>query len=199
MRFRLGRAIALGALALSMSAAACGSDSNTEASDTTVASAGGADVKPAGTLRLGYFANVTHAPALIGEEQGFFAEALGDGAEVEYRVLQRRHRGHRGAVRRRDRRHVHRPEPGDQRLRPVRAARRCASSPASPRAARRSSSVTSINAPERPRGQDAGDAVSSATPRTSPCGPGWRQQGYKTDETGGGDVVDPSRRPTPTR
>jgi NitT/TauT family transport system substrate-binding protein len=29
-------------------------------------------------LRLGYFANVTHAPALIGVEQGFFADELGD-------------------------------------------------------------------------------------------------------------------------
>ena len=35
-------------------------------------------------LRLGYFANVTHAPAVIGEEQGLFAEALGDGVKIEY-------------------------------------------------------------------------------------------------------------------
>jgi len=30
------------------------------------------------TLRLGYFDNVTHAPALVGLEQGFFEDALGD-------------------------------------------------------------------------------------------------------------------------
>lgn len=30
------------------------------------------------TLRLGYFPNVTHAPALVGLEEGIFAEALGD-------------------------------------------------------------------------------------------------------------------------
>lgn len=30
------------------------------------------------TLRLGYFANVTHAPALVGVEEGLFADALGD-------------------------------------------------------------------------------------------------------------------------
>lgn len=33
---------------------------------------------PAEELRLGYFANVTHAPALVGLEQGFFEDALGD-------------------------------------------------------------------------------------------------------------------------
>ncbi|HWI30911.1 MAG TPA: sulfonate ABC transporter substrate-binding protein, partial [Microbacterium sp.] len=29
-------------------------------------------------LRLGYFANVTHAPALVGLEEGLFEDALGD-------------------------------------------------------------------------------------------------------------------------
>ena len=33
---------------------------------------------PAEELHLGYFANVTHAPALVGLEQGFFEDALGD-------------------------------------------------------------------------------------------------------------------------
>ncbi|HAM26856.1 MAG TPA: sulfonate ABC transporter substrate-binding protein [Microbacteriaceae bacterium] len=32
---------------------------------------------PAAELRLGYFANVTHAPALVGLDKGFFAKALG--------------------------------------------------------------------------------------------------------------------------
>ncbi|MBF4461217.1 MULTISPECIES: ABC transporter substrate-binding protein [unclassified Rathayibacter] len=35
---------------------------------------------PAQQLRLGYFANVTHAPALIGVQEGLFAKALGDTA-----------------------------------------------------------------------------------------------------------------------
>jgi NitT/TauT family transport system substrate-binding protein len=34
-------------------------------------------------LRLGYFPNVTHAPALIGVEEGILAEALGPGVELE--------------------------------------------------------------------------------------------------------------------
>lgn len=33
---------------------------------------------PADELRLGYFANVTHAPALVGVEEGLFEAALGD-------------------------------------------------------------------------------------------------------------------------
>ncbi|MBT2534255.1 ABC transporter substrate-binding protein [Arthrobacter sp. ISL-48] len=32
---------------------------------------------PAAELKLGYFANVTHAPALVGLDKGFFAEELG--------------------------------------------------------------------------------------------------------------------------
>ncbi|TFD62630.1 ABC transporter substrate-binding protein [Cryobacterium suzukii] len=42
------------------------------------AAAAGSATGPAEELRLGYFDNLTHAPALIGLEQGFFAEALGD-------------------------------------------------------------------------------------------------------------------------
>ncbi|HEY2097483.1 MAG TPA: sulfonate ABC transporter substrate-binding protein, partial [Pseudonocardia sp.] len=32
---------------------------------------------PAAELRLGYFPNITHAPALIGLDKGFFAKELG--------------------------------------------------------------------------------------------------------------------------
>ncbi|MGH8940745.1 MAG: ABC transporter substrate-binding protein, partial [Actinomycetes bacterium] len=45
-------------------AAACGSSS-------------GAAPGPAPTLRLGYFANVTHAAAIIGVDRGLFAKELG--------------------------------------------------------------------------------------------------------------------------
>lgn len=38
----------------------------------------GGSGEPATELRLGYFANVTHAPALVGLEEGLFEEALGD-------------------------------------------------------------------------------------------------------------------------
>ena len=35
------------------------------------------------TLRLGYFPNVTHAPAIVGVESGLFEDALGDGVNLE--------------------------------------------------------------------------------------------------------------------
>ena len=35
---------------------------------------------PAAELKLGYFGNVTHAPALVGVSQGFLAESLGSTA-----------------------------------------------------------------------------------------------------------------------
>jgi NitT/TauT family transport system substrate-binding protein len=77
----------LAALALG----ACGDDG--ESSSTTPVTAG-ADATPdsspdttpsalEGSMRLGYFPNVTHAPALVGVAQGTFAEALGDGVDLE--------------------------------------------------------------------------------------------------------------------
>lgn len=46
----------------------------------------GADAGAVDELRLGYFANVTHAPALVGLEEGLFDEALGD-VEVTTQVF----------------------------------------------------------------------------------------------------------------
>lgn len=65
----LGAAIAAGAVAAS-SAASRGPQAAAESGGTTAPSA-------AAELRLGYFGNVTHAPAVVGVDQGFFAEALG--------------------------------------------------------------------------------------------------------------------------
>lgn len=59
---------------------------------STPANAGGAspadasDGTPAETLRLGYFANVTHAPALVGLQEGLLQDALGD-TELETSVF----------------------------------------------------------------------------------------------------------------
>jgi len=49
-------------------------------------SAGGAGPS-VGELRLGYFANVTHAPALVGLEEGLFADALGDDVTITTQVF----------------------------------------------------------------------------------------------------------------
>jgi NitT/TauT family transport system substrate-binding protein len=46
----------------------------------------GADADAGGSVvRLGYFANVTHAPAILALEQGWFAEALGSDVRLEPR------------------------------------------------------------------------------------------------------------------
>jgi NitT/TauT family transport system substrate-binding protein len=62
-------ALTLGALVLS----AC----------ATSADAGGSADNGPLTLRLGYFANLTHAAALVGVQKGFFASALGSGVTIE--------------------------------------------------------------------------------------------------------------------
>jgi NitT/TauT family transport system substrate-binding protein len=53
--------------------AACGGTSSADSDDSGSSGSGTAD-----ELRLGYFANVTHAPALIGVNEGLFADELGD-------------------------------------------------------------------------------------------------------------------------
>ncbi|MEV0897722.1 ABC transporter substrate-binding protein [Actinoplanes sp. NPDC049802] len=70
MSSRTVRALALATAAVlaSTAPAACGSG------EESPAAAGAAE---AGTIRLGYFPNITHAPALVGVNKGFFTEALG--------------------------------------------------------------------------------------------------------------------------
>jgi len=74
---RIKKALALGLLA-AVFLAGCGSDSDKD-------SKAGAVDKPAEkvTLRLGYFPNITHAPALVGVEKGIFAEKLGSNVTLE--------------------------------------------------------------------------------------------------------------------
>jgi NitT/TauT family transport system substrate-binding protein len=72
MSSRTLRALALAATAIAASSAlaACGG------SDDKTASGSGATAEAA-TIRLGYFPNITHAPALVGVNKGFFQTALG--------------------------------------------------------------------------------------------------------------------------
>lgn len=65
---RLSRRIPALLVLFAILLAACGGDG------------GGAE---ATTLRLGYFPNVTHAPAIVGERRGFFTDALGDDVTLE--------------------------------------------------------------------------------------------------------------------
>src|SRR4026209_1587404 len=82
---------AIAGLAALLLLASCGGDDDAGATEPTgsapLAATTAPDSAPATgehvTLRLGYFPNVTHATALVGVEQGIFAEALGDDVTLE--------------------------------------------------------------------------------------------------------------------
>jgi NitT/TauT family transport system substrate-binding protein len=66
---------------LSVLAAACGSSAKSSKSGST------ANAAEKVTLRLGYFGNVTHAPAMIGLQDGEFARALGANVTLKTSVF----------------------------------------------------------------------------------------------------------------
>ncbi len=74
----------LGVLVLGASVlfAACGDGSSNSEGTTSVTVADATPGALEGTVRLGFFANVTHAPALVGIAEGTFAAALGDGVSL---------------------------------------------------------------------------------------------------------------------
>lgn len=75
--------LALTVAALMALTAACGSDdAAVGVPNATGSVADDANADPV-ALRLGYFPNVTHAPAIIGVEQGVFAKAVGEGVELQ--------------------------------------------------------------------------------------------------------------------
>jgi NitT/TauT family transport system substrate-binding protein len=67
------RSYARGLLALAVALAGCGGESEP---------AGGAS-----TLRLGYFPNITHAPAIVALEKGFLSDALGPEVKLDLRTF----------------------------------------------------------------------------------------------------------------
>jgi NitT/TauT family transport system substrate-binding protein len=83
MQLRMWRRALTSALLLALvgGLAACGGD------DDKSGSAGAADGRGNVTLRLGYFANVTHAPALIGLENGSLASKLGSDVKLDLNVF----------------------------------------------------------------------------------------------------------------
>jgi NitT/TauT family transport system substrate-binding protein len=83
---RLGVAFASLALLVDGCAAAAGGGSVAPSPASSAGSAGSsaaAAPAPQGTLKLGYFPNITHATALVGVESGIFARALGPGVTLE--------------------------------------------------------------------------------------------------------------------
>ena len=79
-RILAGTAAALGGTLLVAGAAACSSSSSTSSGSTTGTSAAGA--APV-TVRLGFLANITHAPALVAIKNGYFTQTLGKAGTVQ--------------------------------------------------------------------------------------------------------------------
>jgi NitT/TauT family transport system substrate-binding protein len=63
--------------------AACGSSSKSSTGSTTGSGATSGSGSGSTTLRLGYFPNITHAPALIGVANGSFASKLGPNVNLK--------------------------------------------------------------------------------------------------------------------
>jgi NitT/TauT family transport system substrate-binding protein len=75
---RFGLVLVAGLIAAPL--AACGGDDDTSADPGN----GGSNNAPSETVVLGYFPNLTHASAIVGDEKGFFADALAqDNASVK--------------------------------------------------------------------------------------------------------------------
>ena len=70
--------VAIVAAATLGTAAACGGDDD---------ASGAVDAGKPVTLRLGYFPNITHAPAIVGVEKGIFAEKLGSDVKLETKTF----------------------------------------------------------------------------------------------------------------
>jgi NitT/TauT family transport system substrate-binding protein len=69
-------------LGLAVVGAACGDDDSAGAGPGDGGSESSSD-----TIRIGFFPNVTHAPALVGLEEGFFEDALGPDVDIETRTF----------------------------------------------------------------------------------------------------------------
>ncbi len=70
---------AAGAAAITALAAACGS--------SAASSGSGSSSSQHVTLRLGFLANITHEPALVGLNKGFFTKNLGSGVTLKTSVF----------------------------------------------------------------------------------------------------------------
>src|ERR1700749_1827869 len=79
-------AVAGGALLVAGCPSAGSSSSNSSSGSTSSASAAGS--APV-TVRLGYLANITHAPALIAVKNGYFAKELGSAGSVKSTLFSR--------------------------------------------------------------------------------------------------------------
>jgi len=75
--------LAAGVAAIAALAAGCGSSASSGSGSSTDSSNSSSHI----TLRLGFLANITHAPALVGLNKGFFTKNLGDGVTLKTSVF----------------------------------------------------------------------------------------------------------------
>ncbi|MEU4148592.1 ABC transporter substrate-binding protein, partial [Streptomyces parvulus] len=73
----LRRTVAVLAALPLLALAACGYGSEAEKDDGAKVAAGAEKTDGLDSVRIGYFGNVTHATALVGNQKGFFQKALG--------------------------------------------------------------------------------------------------------------------------
>ncbi len=71
--------LSAGAIAVTVLAAACGS--------SAASSSGSSQAAAPVTLRLGFLANITHAPALVGVDKGFFTQSLGRNVTLSVKIF----------------------------------------------------------------------------------------------------------------
>jgi NitT/TauT family transport system substrate-binding protein len=76
--------LAAGVAAIAALAAGCGSSASSGSGSSTDSSNSSSSHV---TLRLGFLANITHAPALVGLNKGFFTKNLGDGVTLKTSVF----------------------------------------------------------------------------------------------------------------
>ena len=76
--------LAAGVAAIAALAAGCGSSASSGSGSSTDSSNSSSSHI---TLRLGFLANITHAPALVGLNKGFFTKNLGDGVTLKTSVF----------------------------------------------------------------------------------------------------------------
>lgn len=82
----LRRTLAVTAALPLLTLAACGYGSQAKDDDTAKVAAGAKKIDGLDSVRIGYFGNLTHATALVGNKKGLFQKELG-GTEAKYAVF----------------------------------------------------------------------------------------------------------------
>ncbi|GAA4943961.1 aliphatic sulfonate ABC transporter substrate-binding protein [Streptomyces caelestis] len=82
----LRRALAVPAALLLLTLAACGYGSQAKDDDSAKVAAGAKRIDGLDSVRIGYFGNLTHGTALVGNKKGLFQKALG-ATEAKYAVF----------------------------------------------------------------------------------------------------------------